>query len=82
MSELALPQHHAQETQKWEMEQNKSASFLQPPPPPGIQAAHSQDTLSVRDLSVLTPVLGKVTRQVRLVPWSCGRGVSRISEEL
>lgn len=31
---------------------------------------------------MLTPALGKVTRKVRSVPWSWGRGVSRISEEL
>lgn len=40
------------------------------------------DTLSWRVHSVLTPALGKVTRKVRSVPWSWGRGVSRISEEL
>lgn len=31
-------------------------------------------------LSLLTLTPGKVTRQVRLVPWSCGRGLTTILE--
>ena len=64
------------------MEDSKACALPAAPPPPGIPAPHSQDTLSVRVFSLLTLVLGKVTRQVRLVPWSCGPGVSRIFEEL
>ena len=45
-------------------------------PPP-----HSQDTLSLMVASVLTPAPGKVTRHVRLVPWSWGLGVRVSTEE-
>lgn len=63
-------------------------SFLQPVPHPHplkCQVApeswpDSQDTLSV--MVLLTSAPGKVTRQVRLVPWSCGRGLNTISGDL
>ena len=42
---------------------------------------HSQDTLSLMVASVLTPAPGKVTRHVRLVPWSWGLGVRVSTEE-
>ena len=52
-----------------------------PHPGPRLLGPHSQDTLSLMVASVLTPAPGKVTRHVRLVPWSWGLGVRVSTDE-
>jgi hypothetical protein len=50
--------------QETQISDHSTPSFA-PPMDPSVRAWHSQDTLSWTVLSVDTPILGKVTRQVR-----------------